>query len=74
MENVKTITLNINCGIENESDQTIAETFKLLISTLKGETVLVNDLKVLDFSSRINLKEKPRFDFRRRAKSGQLRV
>ncbi|MBP6584914.1 MAG: conserved phage C-terminal domain-containing protein [Flavobacterium sp.] len=57
MENVKTITLNINCGIENESDQTIAETFKLLISTLKGETVLVNDLKVLDFSSRINLKE-----------------
>ena len=25
MENVKTITLNINCGIENESDQTIAK-------------------------------------------------
>lgn len=57
MENVKTITLNIDCGISNESDETVAQTFRLLLTSLKGETILVSDLKVADFFSKLNAKE-----------------
>jgi len=57
MENVKTITLNINCDIDSEDNETVAEAFRMLLSTFKDGTVLSNNVKVAELLSKLNAKE-----------------
>ncbi len=57
MENVKTITLNINAISIDLDNELLGKTFKCIISEINNEPILTDDIRISDLLSKINAKE-----------------
>ena len=58
MENVKTITLNIEAITDDLDNELLGKTFKSIVSELRKQDILVDDCRVELLLSKINAKEK----------------
>jgi len=57
MENVKTITLNIEAITDDLDNELLGKTFKSIVSELRKQDILVDDCRVELLLSKINAKE-----------------
>lgn len=57
MENVKTITLNIDAITDDLDNELLGKAFKSIVSDLKNQDVLVDDCRIKPLLSKINAKE-----------------
>lgn len=62
MENVKTITLNIEAITDDLDNELLGKTFKSIVSELRKQDILVDDCRVELLLSKINAKEVKKYN------------